>query len=363
MRVGLLIYGSLDACSGGFEYDRRLVEHLRRSGDDVEVISLPWRSYPALLAQNFSPILFRIARTHRFDLLLQDELNHPSLFLANPTLKKRIGCPVICLVHHLRCREPHPDMRRRFYCRVERQYLRTVDAFVFNSRSTQRSVAALIGSLPEFVIATPGGDRLGAMADEKQIVDRVLADGPLRLLFIGNLVPRKGLLELLTALEKIRKDPWRLEVVGAGDFDAGYAARIRRRLHAARLRNRVRVRGTLPDVDLRQLLRTCHVLVMPFAYEGFGIVFLEAMAYGLPSLVLREGGAAEIVRDGREGYCFEPGDTSTVAARLHRLIHDRHELLRLSLSARRRFDSFPGWDRTVANIRRFLLGRVPGSRA
>ena len=44
MRVGLLIYGSLDILTGGFLYDRLLVEHLRSQGDEVEVITLPWRT-------------------------------------------------------------------------------------------------------------------------------------------------------------------------------------------------------------------------------------------------------------------------------------------------------------------------------
>ena len=51
MRVGLVIYGSLTTVSGGFLYDRKLAEYLRESGDEVEVISLPWHSYPRLLAE------------------------------------------------------------------------------------------------------------------------------------------------------------------------------------------------------------------------------------------------------------------------------------------------------------------------
>ena len=44
MRIGLVIYGSLDTLSGGYLYDRMLDEHLRRQGDEVEIISLPWRN-------------------------------------------------------------------------------------------------------------------------------------------------------------------------------------------------------------------------------------------------------------------------------------------------------------------------------
>ena len=45
MRIGLIIYGSLDTLTGGYLYDRLLVEHLRRQGDHVDIISLPWRTY------------------------------------------------------------------------------------------------------------------------------------------------------------------------------------------------------------------------------------------------------------------------------------------------------------------------------
>ena len=58
MRVGLLIYGSLDILTGGFLYDRLLVDYLRREGDEVEVISLPWRTYGRHLSDNLSAAFF-----------------------------------------------------------------------------------------------------------------------------------------------------------------------------------------------------------------------------------------------------------------------------------------------------------------
>ena len=71
MRIGLLIYGSLDTLSGGYLYDRKLVEHLRQAGDAVEIVSLPWRSYPAHLADNLSLRLYRRLRDLPVDILLQ----------------------------------------------------------------------------------------------------------------------------------------------------------------------------------------------------------------------------------------------------------------------------------------------------
>ena len=72
MKIGLLIYGSLDTVSGGYLYDRKLVEYLRAQGDTVEIISLPWRNYAAHLMDNF-----RFRLPPGLDLLIEDELNHP----------------------------------------------------------------------------------------------------------------------------------------------------------------------------------------------------------------------------------------------------------------------------------------------
>jgi poly-gamma-glutamate capsule biosynthesis protein CapA/YwtB (metallophosphatase superfamily) len=55
VHVGLVIYGDLETLTGGYVYDRRLVEHLRRAGDRVSIVSLPWRSYRRHLGDNLSP--------------------------------------------------------------------------------------------------------------------------------------------------------------------------------------------------------------------------------------------------------------------------------------------------------------------
>ena len=78
MKIGLIIYGSIDTLSGGYMYDRMMVEYLRAQGDTVEIISLPWRNYAAHLTDNFS---FKLLPN--LDILIQDELNHPSLIGAN----------------------------------------------------------------------------------------------------------------------------------------------------------------------------------------------------------------------------------------------------------------------------------------
>ena len=70
VHIGLIIYGSLDTLTGGYLYDRLLVEHLRRQGDQVDIISLPWRTYGRHLGDNFSRKLYGRLCHASFDALL-----------------------------------------------------------------------------------------------------------------------------------------------------------------------------------------------------------------------------------------------------------------------------------------------------
>src|SRR6188474_2107419 len=122
MKIGLVIYGSLDTVSGGYLYDRKLVEYLRAQSDTVEIISLPWRNYAAHLTDNLT---FRLPGN--LDILIQDELNHPSLIGAN---QSKHPYPVISLVHHLRCSELRTNWQNAFYRIIEKKYLNSVDGFI-----------------------------------------------------------------------------------------------------------------------------------------------------------------------------------------------------------------------------------------
>lgn len=344
MRFGLVLYGSLETRSGGYLYDRKLVEHLRAQGDDVELVSLPWRRYGAHLLDNASPAWRARLRRGRWDVLLQDELNHPSLFAVN----RLIDVPLVSIVHHLRASEQHPRWIRPLYRWVEVRYLHSVDGFVFNSQTTQDAVAALRPALPRHVIATPAGDRLGAL-----VAPPARAPGPLQLLFIGNVIPRKGLAGLIAALARLRGE-WALTVAGSLRTDAAHAKALRELAEQRGVATHIDWRGSVSDDTLRSLLASHHALVAPSSYEGFGIVYLEAHAFALPALGTTPGGAGEIIVDGETGWLVAPDDTDSLADRLQRWHDDRPLLARQSAAALERYRQFPGWDQTVASIRHFL---------
>jgi len=345
MKIGLIIYGSLDTISGGYMYDRRLVEYLLAQGDEVEIISMPERNYAAHLTDNLT---FRLPLN--YDVLLQDELNHPSLISAN---KRPHSYPVISVVHHLRCSELRPKWQNDFYRIIEKKYLQYVDGFIFNSQTTKSVVAGFISKNKPGVVGYPPTDRFGEPVTEIEIKERGRKK-ELRVLFVGNLIYRKGLHTLLEAIKNI-KSSVRIDVVGGLDSEPKYTNQIQRYIKEYGLSSFVILHGLLTNEPLAELLKESHIMVVPSSYEGFGIVYLEGMCFGLPAIGTTAGAAGEIIEHGKTGYLIETGDSKSLAGHITELAEDRDLLQSLSINTIERYKQQPKWEETAKSIREFLL--------
>ncbi len=348
MHIGLLIYGALDTLSGGYLYDRKLVEYLRAQGDTVEIISLPWRNYAAHLTDNLG---FRLPRG--FDLLIQDELNHPSLLSAN---RKPHPYPVISLVHHLRCSEFRPRWQKHFYRAIEKKYLGSVDGFIFNSQTTKNVVNGLMDHGKPAIVAYPPTDRFGDAISEEEIKTRA-TQNPLRILFLGNVIERKGLPTLLEAIRPLTFD-LQLDIVGSLTSEPEYAKQIQALIAKNNLSSFIFLHDALDNEPLKQKLKQAHLLIVPSSYEGFGIVYLEGMCFGLPAIGTTAGAASEVIEHGKTGYLIEPNDHKTLAQHIMSISQDRAQLTRLSINARKRYLQQPAWKESAGQIRGFLYSLI-----
>ena len=354
MKIGLVIYGSLDTLSGGYMYDRMLVKYLSAQGDTVEIISLPWRNYATHLTDNLRFIGQQVVRLQRFDILIQDELNHPSLIATN---RGKHPYPIISLVHHLRCSELRPKWQNDLYRVVEKKYLQSVDGFIFNSNTTRGVVNGLIGNSNPSVVAYPPTDGFGDAISEEDICKRATS-GEFKILFLGNIIERKGLQTLLNALLIPHPISFTLDIVGSPTTEPNYAKQMQEFVTVNGLSSTVHFYGALDNESLKQKLTQAHVLIVPSSYEGFGIVYLEGMAFGLPAIGTTAGAAGEIIEHEKTGYLIEPNDSATLATRISQLAADRNLLTKLSLNARKRYIQQPAWNETAGQIRAFLQNMI-----
>ncbi|MGB8424895.1 MAG: glycosyltransferase family 4 protein [Desulfobacterales bacterium] len=355
MRVGLVISGNLQTLTGGTLYDRILVDDLRRRGHRVTLFPLPTgQGYARQLTANLSRSLFSKVAHDAPDILLEDGLCHPALFLQNKRLRAVVKGPIVALLHQVLSRQPRPNWQNTAYGLVEKRYLQSVDACIFNSRTTREAAGAAGAPDVPAIIARPAGDRLGTVASSASVSVRARKIGPLRLLFLANVLPHKGLHRLVDALAAVSLRMWHLTVVGSLTMDSAYAQHVMARVTARGLSRNIRFLGARDGPELSGILTKSHLLVLPYSHEAFGIVFLEGMAFALPAVGSTIGAAREIIRHGENGFLVEPGNLTEPARIVKDLFTDRDRLEAMSHKALETFRGSPGWRDTMEKIHVFL---------
>lgn len=159
--------------------------------------------------------------------------------------------------------------------------------------------------------------------------------GPTRLLFLGRLVPVKGLPVLFEALAQpaLKEREWTLTVVGDGER-VHYEDLVAK--HG--LTRRVRFTGWLHQDACRRELAAADVLVQPSFAEGLPMAVLEAMAHALPVVATPVGSVADAVTEGETGLIVPTGAPSALADALVRLIDDADLRRRLGTRARAEYE-------------------------
>jgi UDP-glucose:(heptosyl)LPS alpha-1,3-glucosyltransferase len=138
-----------------------------------------------------------------------------------------------------------------------------------------------------------------------------VAAGEILFAFVGSGFSRKGLDAAICALAQCGDSPYRLAVAGR---DRG-AARFAALADARTLGSRVQLLGGRDDV--RPLYAAADCFILPTRYDPFPNTVLEALAMGLPAIVGRRSGAAEVVRHGENGWICEPADLAGLVQLMH----------------------------------------------
>ena len=179
--------------------------------------------------------------------------------------------------------------------------------------------------------------------DREAIRARYMIGGHERLvLFVGRLVPQKGVEHMIRAVPMVLKEhPEAIFLIVGEGWSKSYLESLTRSLGCE---SRVRFLGFLPDRDLVELTISADVLVVPSSYEPFGIVALEGMAAGVPVVASNTGGLSEIIEHDRTGVLVYPGDPRSIAWGINRVLSDKEYSKYLIQNAKRRIAEIYSWD-------------------
>lgn len=350
LRAAFAIPGDLQARTGGYGYDRRLLAALPDAEIDVSYVALP-DGFPNADEDTLARAARALTTVPGETLLLVDGL----AFGVLPTvLLREIANPMVVVLHHpLGLETGLSPERRTALIASETRALAFARRCVVTSPATARLVAEKLDyPLARIAIAEPGTDRAAPA--------RGSASPTLTLFAAGSIIPRKGYDVLIAALAEIEPVPWRLIIAGNATRSPETALALRQQIAALDLDDRVSLRGDLDEGELDALYARSDIFVMASHFEGYGMVLAEAMARGLPIVTTRAGATSETVPDGA-ALKAPPGDPAALASALRRMIEDA--VLRESCAAAswEAGQALPRW-RDTAQIVADLLRTVASER-
>ncbi len=341
------IPGDLKAATGGYTYDRRVIELLPAFGVPVSILSLP-SSFPNPSEEDLEETRRILATRPSTSVLVVDGLAYGAF---TDSLLEALKGRVIGLVHHpLFLETGLPHARKVELKASEERALKRANHVIVTSRTTKRMLTEQLGLFPEKItIAEPGTDP----------AQRATGTGaPLQILAVGAVLPRKGYDILVEALSPLKDLDWRLTIAGALDRHPQAVEAVQSAIRDHGLEDRVTLVGKVVPATLERLYESADLFVSASLFEGYGMVLAEAMARGLP-IVLAAGGAAAETAGEAAALHVEAGNVPQLTAALHRALTDKKLRDRLADAAWEAGRTLPTWHETARRFAAVILGLRP----
>ena len=338
--LAFVVPGSLAQLTGGYLFDRHVIEGMRAMGRAVEVIELPGR-FPEPDETALAAARAALTARARGSVVVIDGL--ALLAFADCLASEVERLKLVVFVHHALADETGLSEReRRRLAEREATLLRALSGVICPSAATARAVTAYGVPAQCIAIAPPG------IARPRRMPRRRLGRGPIELLCVGTVTPRKGHLLLLEALTRIGDRPWRCRAIGSLTRDPATAAALRYEIGRRALKGRFLLEGEWPPERLGDAYAAAAGFVLASYYEGYGMAFAEALAHGLPVIATAGGAVADTVPPSA-GLLVPPGDVAALAEALRRFCDEPKLRATLAAGARAAGARLKDWPSAVAD--------------
>lgn len=326
--------GDITTLTGGYIYDRRMVQGLRDQGRHIDVLALP-DSFPTPSDDDMRHALNALQALPADRPVIIDGLAFGAL---DPQGVAAIRAPIVAMIHHPLAQESAlpADLADHLW-RTERANLAHARHVMVPSPHT-RDMLIDRYDVPadRITVARPGTDRPAQGATPQ--------DPPL-ILSVGILHPRKGHDVLIAALAALADLDWRAVIVG-NPWDAAHVTDLQAQIAASGLDGRLELAGRVEADRLADLYAQASIFALATRYEGYGIVFDEALSHGLPIVSTRAGAVPGTV-PADAGLLVAPDDASALSQALRQMLTDPADRAARAAAAARAGAALPAWSDTA----------------
>ena len=329
--------GDLNTLTGGYIYDRQLVEGLRTLGWEVEVLSFG-TTFPDPSDEDMTDAVQQLMGLPEGCPVIIDGLAFGAM---DPALVAGIKAPIVAMVHHpLAFENGISEAAKARLLQSERANLARVAHTIAPSPHTAQMLKDPYG-VPEdkITVARPGTVRPTSFPAPQ--------DPPL-ILSVGIQVPRKGHDVLLSALAQITDVAWQAVIVG-GVHDDAHGEMLAQMVTGLGLQERVEMPGRVAHEALSQYYAQASLFALATRYEGYGIVFDEATVHGLPIVSCRVGAVPGTVSP-EAGLLVPPDDPTSFGDALRRVLTDTDLRDSMAAAASNAAHDLATWDSTARTV-------------
>jgi glycosyltransferase involved in cell wall biosynthesis len=328
--------GDITTLTGGYIYDRRLVAGLRDQGREIQVVSLP-DTFPTPDTAQMQTAMAQLLALPSDVPVIIDGLAFGAL---DTDALQDMRAPIIAMIHHPLAQESAlpADLADHLW-RTERENLRMARHILVPSPHTKQMLVNRYDVTPDRItIARPG-----TLA--KPVGDVAVPSSPPLILSVGILHPRKGHDVLIAALGKLTDLDWQAVIVG-NPRDEAHVRHLTDLIATSGLEKKLRLAGKVSDDELAALYGKASIFALATRYEGYGIVFDEALSHGLPIVSTRTGAVPDTVPKDA-GLLVAADDAPAFADALRQFLTDPQMRATYATAAAKAGAALPDWAETA----------------
>ncbi|MBA6313760.1 glycosyltransferase family 4 protein [Cellulophaga baltica] len=344
-KISIIVEQEHNVITGGQKYDKFFIEQIRKVNDNVFVLTDKKIKYsnkiPSILYNIF--YLFYFKKLIKSDIIIVNSRLYPRLFffLLILNIFRKKSKKTFAFHHHYNFMV-HTGIKSKAHKFFELSFLKMMSSLIIPSK--------YILNITRDILPKTKTEFIEIAFDKKE--NKSTPRHIKNLVFVGKIEKRKGLHLLIESLQFV-KSKVKVDLIGSFNPEDKYYLSLIEQIKKSNLIHTIIFHGRLDEEKMKTVLKASSVFVFPTLHEGYGMVMMEAMSYGLPVIAFDNSSIPFVIKDNYNGIIVQNKNTTELANKIENIINDRILFQRLSINSKETYNNCRKSDDIIQDIDNF----------